>query len=92
MNKGTKIRTAMIVIVLINQTIATIGDIDFGHEYVNIAYRVISTIVSIVATTIVTYFNQDYTEEGAIGTGVTRQMKIESTDDYIGEKFFDEEK
>jgi hypothetical protein len=37
-----------------------------------------------------TYFNNDYTEEARIGTGITRQLKAEQKEDYIGDYFFTE--
>ena len=40
---------------------------------------------------ITTYYNNDYTEEAAIGTGVTRQLKAERDELYVGDYFYTEE-
>lgn len=90
MNKGTKIRTIMFAIACVNQAIVSVGDVDFGNSTVNVIYKVISTAFTIIAGAIALYYNNDFTEEGCIGTAITRQLKAEKSKDYIGEDFFDD--
>ena len=52
---------------------------------------VVIVLSGLAVDAITTYFNNDFTEEGAIGTGITRQMKKEKEEGYIGEVFFDDE-
>lgn len=90
MNKGTKIRTIMFAIACVNQAIVSVGDVDFGNSTVNVIYKVISTAFTIIAGAIALYYNNDFTEEACIGTALTRQLKAEKGEGYIGEVFFDE--
>lgn len=91
MNSGTKIRTALFAIACVNQSIVSIGDVDLGNETANLIYRVISLACTIISGAFALYFNNDFTEAAAVGTGITRQMKAELKEDYNGETFFDEE-
>lgn len=90
MNKGTKIRAIAFAIACVNQAIVSVGDVDFGNSTVNVIYKVISTAFTIIAGAIALYYNNDFTEEGCIGTAITRQLKAEKRKDYIGENFFDD--
>lgn len=90
MNKGTKIRTILFAIACVNQAIASVGDVDFGSHAVNVVYKVISTALTIIAGAIALYYNNDFTEEACIGTGLTRQLKAEKEAGYMGDYFFDE--
>lgn len=91
MNKGTKIRTIMFAIACVNQAIVSVGDVDFGNSTVNVIYKVISTAFTIIAGAIALYYNNDFTEEACIGTAITRQLKAEKSNDYIGDVFFDDD-
>jgi MinD superfamily P-loop ATPase len=90
MNKGTKIRTLLAVLTTINTVLAVTDITQFGSEKLNLAYKVASVIVNALVVGINTYFNQDYTEEACVGTAITRQLKAEKREDYIGEYFFTE--
>ena len=48
----------------------------------------IKLLVAILAITYTGWKNHDFTEDGCIGTGVTRQRKIEKGRKYIGDIFF----
>ena len=91
MNFGTKIRTAIAVIALINQALVTIGPVDFGNEISNQIYRWVSLIFLVGAMASSHWYNNDFTEEACVGTGVTRQLKAEQGKDYIGDIFFEDE-
>ena len=91
MNSGTKIRTICLIIVMINQANVTLGQMDFGNETVNLIYRVGSYLLTLIAAIAAWYYNNDTTEEGAIGTGITRQLKREKEEGYIGDFFYTDE-
>ena len=91
MNKGPKVRTILFAIACVNQAIASVGDVDFGSHTVNVIYKVISTALTIIVGAVALYYNNDFTEEACIGTGVTRQLKAEKEEDYVGDYFYAEE-
>lgn len=88
MNQGTKIRTILAVLTTINTVLAVTDVTQFGNETVTFYYKMLSVIVNAIVVAINTYYNNDYTEEACVGTGMTRQLKAESAEGYIGEKFF----
>lgn len=88
MNNGTKIRTVLGILTTINTVLAVTDVAQFGNETVTLWYKIISVIVNALIVGINTYFNNDYTEEAAIGTGITRQLKAEKQADYVGEYFY----
>ena len=91
MNKGTVIRTILAVATTINTILMSIDVTGFENEKVNLAYKIISVVVNAVIIAINTYYNNDYTEEACVGTGLTRQLKAEKAAAYEGERFFEEE-
>lgn len=91
MNKGTKIRTILGVLTTINTILAVTDVTQFGNETVTFYYKLISVIVNAIVVGINTWFNNDYTEEACIGTGVTRQLKSEQQDSYVGDYFYNDE-
>lgn len=48
----------------------------------------IKLIVALLAITYTGWKNHDFTVEACIGTGITRQLKAEKRDDYIGDYFY----
>lgn len=63
--------------------------IEFSDNQIEAIYK----LVLVISTAIVWgycshYKNNDYTEAAVRGTGVTRQIKKEQEEDYIGERFF----
>lgn len=87
MNSGTRIRTVLAVLTTINTILAVTDVAQFGNETVNFWYKVISVIVNAAVVGINTWFNNDYTKEACEGTGLTRQLKAQNKEDYIGEVF-----
>lgn len=77
MNNGTKLRTILAIAVSINTALAVTDLTGFENETVNLIYKIVSMAVNFIVVAINTYFNNDYTEEGAIGTAMTRQLKAE---------------
>ena len=88
MNSGTKIRTICLILVLLNQANVNMGEVDFGNNTVNLIYRIGSYCLTVIAAIAAWYYNNDTSEEGAIGTGITRQLKRQNDADYIGEVFY----
>lgn len=91
MNTGTIIRTILAVATCLNTALLATDLAQFNNAKLDLAYRIISVILNFIIVACVTWFNNDYTPEAAIGTGVTRQLKAEQDPDYIGDYFFDEE-
>lgn len=91
MNTGTIIRTILAVATCLNTALMATDIAQFHNPKLDLAYKIISVVLNFVIVACVTWFNNDYTEEACIGTGVTRQLKDEAKDGYIGDRFFDEE-
>ena len=91
MNKGTIFRTVLVIATCFNTALMATDVAQFGNETLNLIYRILSVVANFVIVFCATYFNNDYSEEACIGTGVTRQLKAEKKDDYIGDYFFAEE-
>jgi hypothetical protein len=73
---------------LINQALVTIGTVDFGDETSNLIYKWCSFIFLVLAYIASHWYNNDFTPEACLGTGLTRQLKAEQKDDYVGERFY----
>ncbi len=93
MNKGTILRTILAVAVSINTALAVTDVTSFENDKLNLAYKIASMVVNFIVVAINTYYNNDYTEEACVGTGMTRllkeQKKVQSGE-IIGEDFFSE--
>lgn len=95
MNNGTKLRTALGLAIALYTAFLKTDVADFGNDTVNLLYQICMKIVTFVVIFLVTYYNNDYTPEGAEGTGYTRQLKQQKKDgkdgldividDYVGE-------
>lgn len=90
MNRGTIIRTILAVALVINSGAIASGIADFQNPTVDMIYKILSFCATAVILFVNTYYNNDYTEEACVGTGLTRQLKAESKADYDGEVFFEE--
>lgn len=75
MNSGTIIRTILVVATCLNTALMSTDFAQFHNPTVDMAYRIISVILNFIIVAAATWFNNDYTEEAAIGTGMTRQLK-----------------
>ena len=84
MNKGTKIRTIIAVIALINQALVTIGEVDFGNELSNQIYKWISLLFLVGAMVTSHWYNNDFTPVAAEYTGAMRQKKAEAKGEEAG--------
>jgi hypothetical protein len=90
MNKGTIIRTILVIATCFNTALMATDVAQFHNPTVDLIYKVLSVVANFVIVFCATYFNNDYSEEACIGTGITRQLKSEQKEDYCGEIFFDE--
>lgn len=91
MNTGTIIRTILAVATCLNTALMATDIAQFHNEKLDLAYRIISVILNFIIVACVTWFNNDYTEEACIGTGITRQLKEEGKEDYFGDVFYEDE-
>lgn len=91
MNRGTIIRTVLVIATCFNTALMATDVAQFNNAKLDLAYKVLSVIANFVIVFCATYFNNDYSEEACIGTGYTRQLKAEQDEDYVGERFFTDE-
>lgn len=75
MNFGTKIRTILAIATCLNTALMATDITQFNNAKLDLAYRIVSVILNFVIVACVTWFNNDYTEEAALGTGLTRALK-----------------
>ena len=88
---GTIIRTILVIATCLNTALMATDFAQFHNPTVDMVYRVVSVILNFVIVACATWFNNDYTEEARLGTSITRQLKAEQSEDYIGERFFGED-
>lgn len=91
MNRGTIIRTILVIATCFNTALMATDVAQFHNGKLDLIYKVASVVANFVIVFCATYFNNDYTEEACIGTGLTRQLKAHRNEDYVGEDFFEEE-
>ena len=91
MNTGTKIRTILVIATCLNTALLSTDFAQFNNPTVDFIYRVASVVLNFIIVACATWYNNDYTEEACIGTGVTRQLKAEKLESYIGDYFFTED-
>lgn len=77
MNNGTRIRTAIAIAFALYVAFLKTDVADFGNDTVNLIYQICMKLTTFVVIALVTYYNNDYTPEGAEGTGHTRQLKMQ---------------
>ena len=75
MNKGTIIRTILAIGSVLNEAVVISGIAQFNNPTLTQIYEIVSFVFMILVLFINTYYNNDYTEEACIGTGVTRLLK-----------------
>lgn len=75
MNNGTKLRTILAIATSLNTALIATDVTGFQNEKVDFIYKIVSLILNFIIVAIATYYNNDFTEEGCIGTGLTRSLK-----------------
>lgn len=88
MNTGTIIRTILVIATSLNTALLATDVTGFASPTLDMIYKVASVILNFIIVFCATYYNNDYTEEACVGTGVTRQMKDEKKDGYVGEVMY----
>lgn len=88
MNTGTIIRTILVIATCLNTAMMSTDFAQFENPTVDFIYKVVSVVLNFIIVACATWFNNDYTEEACIGTGVTRQLKAERDPDYFGDRFY----
>ena len=83
MNIGTKIRTALFIITIINQANVSLGVWEFGNETVNLVYKIFSYLLTLAAGSAALWFNNDFTPIAAEYTGAMRQAKAQAEQNGI---------
>ena len=91
MNTGTIIRTILVVATCLNTAMMATDFAQFHNATVDMIYKIVSVVLNFIIVACATYYDNDYSEEACIGTGVTRQRKAESKEDYFGDRFFIDE-
>lgn len=91
MNNGTRLRTVLVIATCFNTALMATDVAQFHNPTLNLIYKILSVVANFIIVFCATWFNNDYTEEACIGTGVTRQLKAEQRDDYVGDYFFAED-
>ena len=96
MNNGTIIRTVLVIATCFNTALMATDVAQFNNPKLNLIYKVLSVIANFIIVFCATYFNNDFTVEGATGTQITREMKAlkdhewetaeEPADSYIEEE------
>ena len=85
MNKGTKIRTVLAIATSLNTALMATDITGFHNPTLDTIYKVVSIILNFIIVACVTYFNNDYTIEGEIGTLKTRELKLPKVQEYVEE-------
>lgn len=85
MNTGTIIRTILVITTSLNTALLATDVTGFSSPTLDFIYKVASVVLNFVIVFCATYYNNDYTEEAAIGTGLTRQLKAQEQIGYEDE-------
>ena len=86
MDNGTKVRTVLAILTSINAGLAVLDIAQFGNPTADLIYKIASVAANALLIAVNTYYNNQYTEEGCIGTGLTRQLKAHPDDLYESEQ------
>ena len=79
MNTGTRLRTVLAVAASLNTALMATDLTGFQNEKVDFWYKIASLVLNFIIVAIATYYNNDYTTEGMIGTDITRKLKEDET-------------
>ena len=90
MNLGTKIRTILVIATSLNTALLATDITGFNAPTLDTIYKVASVVLNFVIVFCATYYNNDYTEAGCIGTGLTRYMKDMESGEGLGDGLQDE--
>ena len=84
MTQRTKIMTIVAVVAFVNMMLS-VFDSSVLNEFprAQIVYKILSAVFAAAAWACSHYFNQDFTEEACIGSGVTANLKAQKKPDDI---------
>lgn len=89
MNAETRKRTVTAVVIAVLDFLTAFGFISFNAEQTQALLKLILTIATAFVWAYCSHFkNNDFSEAGVKGTGITRQIKREQDKNYVGERFF----
>lgn len=89
MNAETRKNTILAVIMAIVDFLSAFGIIEFTDNQIQAVYKLLLVISTAIVWGYCSHYkNNDYTEAAVRGTGVTRQIKKEQEEDYVGERYF----
>lgn len=92
MNSETRERTIFAIIMAIVDFLSAFNIIEFTDTQIQAIYKLVLVIITAIVWAYCSHYkNNDYTEAATIGTGITRQIKLEQSEDYIGERFYTNE-
>jgi len=83
MNKGTILRIAALAIAVLAALICM-----FDIIVLPLWAKIVIAIALLAACVVCAYFNNDFSDAACRGTGMTRQIKRELKDNYVGERFY----
>ena len=89
MTKGTIIRTVLVIATCLNTAMMATDFAQFHNATVDMVYKIVSVALNFIIVACATYYNNDFSEEACVGTGLTRQLKAERGEGYTGEVFYD---
>ena len=90
MNAETRRRTVAAVVMYVINFLLVFNIVSFSNEQVEAIVQLATVLVVGFTWFYSHYFNNDYTEEAAIGTGITRQLKAEKAEEYVGDVFYED--
>jgi len=89
MNKGTKIRTILLIATSLNTALMATDLTGFNNDTVDLIYKIASIVLNFVIVALSHYYNNDFTKEACEYTGMMRLEKEFNKGKITGENFFD---
>lgn len=83
MNFGTKVRTALAIATALNTALLATDITGFNSPTLDTIYKAASVVLNFIIVALVTYYNNDYTEEACKATGYMRWLKQVNRDDSL---------
>ena len=77
MNRGTQIRTVLAIVTSVNTALLATDVTVFNNKTLNTIYTILSIVCNFIIVALTTYYNNDYTEAAAEGTGYTRAAGVD---------------
>ena len=88
MNTGTKVRTILAIATSLNTALMATDITGFHNGTLDTIYKVVSIILNFVIVALVTYYNNDYSEEANYHTEV---MRLEKANEDLPEDYWEDE-